>query len=487
MVDGQTMAKLGTTIPARPHMTQYPANGTTLVNADDNTRYRVAGNAPLPLAGDHHRRGHHRLADARAERDRDRRAAAPRRRARPTAPSSPPAAPSTGWPAAPRSSSPTAPCSATAPGAVTVDPATISGLGGGRLLAAPKDGTVLRGLPSNTLWEVVGGIRRQTFVNVAGVSVDDGALNGIPLPSAPPTPSAPAPVAAFAPVISTGYTVNRTGTRLTSLKVRDAPVGSKVAVACNSRSRGCPYRSKSYAVASLRTRSVLGSFRNKRLRSKAVVTVKVTSPAGAVKVMTITCALEPAARSAPTAAPRPAPSSASAEVSAFDVYISVDVEADGPIPLVHSLSSLGASVAGRYDGKAFTRADPTEQTFYAELQPISDEFDPEAAAVAGLDREALKRGGEEPVAAMTRFAEWVREVAAEGRPVFVAYPASFDWTWVSIYLAKFAPGEPVRLLGRAGHEDHVRRQGGRADRQGGQAGDAAGAAVDPPAHPQRPR
>lgn len=134
-------------------------------------------------------------------------------------------------------------------------------------------------------------------------------------------------------------------------------------------------------------------------------------------------------------------------MSAFDVYISVDVEADGPIPLVHSLSSLGASVAGRYDGKQFTRTDPTEQTFYAELQPISDAFDEQAAAVAGLDRAELQRAGEEPVTAMTRFAEWVREVAAEGRPVFVAYPASFDWTWVSIYLAKFAPENPFGFSG----------------------------------------
>ena len=83
-------------------------------------------------------------------------------------------------------------------------------------------------------------------------------------------------------------------------------------------------------------------------------------------------------------------------MSAFDVYISVDVEADGPIPLVHSLSSLGAAVAGRFDGTAFTRADPTEQTFYAELQPVSDEFDAQAAAVAGLDRERLQREGETP-------------------------------------------------------------------------------------------
>ena len=170
-------------------------------------------------------------------------------------------------------------------GAVAVDPATISGLAGGRLLAAPKDGTVLRGLPSNTLWEIVGGIRRQTFVNVAGVSVDDGATRRHPAALGPAGPGRARPELRAGDLDRLHRLPQ--GTRLTSLKVRDAPVGSKVAVACNSRKRGCPYRGKSYAVASLRTRSVLGKLRNRRLKSRAVVTVKVTSPLGAVKVVTI--------------------------------------------------------------------------------------------------------------------------------------------------------------------------------------------------------
>ena len=130
-----------------------------------------------------------------------------------------------------------------------------------------------------------------------------------------------------------------------------------------------------------------------------------------------------------------------------DVYVSVDIEADGRIPLVHSMSSIGAAVAGRFDGHEFTRADPTAQTFYAELQPVSDEYDPRAAAVAGLDREVLRRDGEPPEAAMRRFAAWVGDVAGAGRPVFVAYPASFDWTWVSIYLDRFAGENPFGFSG----------------------------------------
>ena len=48
---------------------------------------------------------------------------------------------------------------------------------------------------------------------------------------------------------------------------------------------------------------------------------------------------------------------------------------------------------------------------------------------------------------MTRFAQWVREIAGEGRPVFIAYPASFDWNWVSTYLARYAPENPFGFSG----------------------------------------
>ncbi len=123
-----------------------------------------------------------------------------------------------------------------------------------------------------------------------------------------------------------------------------------------------------------------------------------------------------------------------------DVYFSVDVEADGPVPLVHSMLSLGACVAATYDGRRFVRADPTARTFYAELRPVGDEFVPEALAVSGLDRDRLATEGEPPEQAMTRFARWVEQAADGGRPVLVAYPASYDWPWVSAYLGRFAPG-----------------------------------------------
>ena len=50
MIDGQTMAKLGTYTPATPRMRQFPPDGVVVVNGDDNQHYRFAGGAPLPIA-----------------------------------------------------------------------------------------------------------------------------------------------------------------------------------------------------------------------------------------------------------------------------------------------------------------------------------------------------------------------------------------------------------------------------------------------------
>ncbi len=126
-----------------------------------------------------------------------------------------------------------------------------------------------------------------------------------------------------------------------------------------------------------------------------------------------------------------------------DLYVSADVETDGPMPGVYSLLSFGFAVVGRYDGESFQRADPREHSFYRELRPISDEFDPEALAINGLDRTRLEREGMEPAQAMTEASEWVRGLSDGHRPVLVAYPVAYDWAFLYWYFERFAPdGSP---------------------------------------------
>jgi hypothetical protein len=124
----------------------------------------------------------------------------------------------------------------------------------------------------------------------------------------------------------------------------------------------------------------------------------------------------------------------------YDVYFSADVETDGPIPGRFSMLSFGLAVAGRFDGESFVRTDPRAQTFYREVKPISPDFDPEAAAVSGLDREQLKISGAAPEQAMDDAAQWIQEVAGEGTPILVAFPLSFDWSFLYWYFVAFATG-----------------------------------------------
>ncbi|MGQ4382602.1 exonuclease [Streptomyces sp. SAS_270] len=123
-----------------------------------------------------------------------------------------------------------------------------------------------------------------------------------------------------------------------------------------------------------------------------------------------------------------------------EFYVSADVEADGPVPGPYSMSSFGLAVAGVRDGVTFQAVEPAERTFYAELKPISEAYDPEALAVGGLDRGRLVREGQEPAQAMDAAADWLATVSGElgAAPVFVAYPLGYDWMWMYWYFMQFA-------------------------------------------------
>lgn len=84
-----------------------------------------------------------------------------------------------------------------------------------------------------------------------------------------------------------------------------------------------------------------------------------------------------------------------------ELLISLDLEADGPIPGTedYSMNSLGACLV-EYPNEAF----------YIELKPISEKFDVEALAVSGLDRDLLKINGVLPEIAMQLFETWVENM-----------------------------------------------------------------------------
>jgi DNA polymerase III epsilon subunit-like protein len=119
-----------------------------------------------------------------------------------------------------------------------------------------------------------------------------------------------------------------------------------------------------------------------------------------------------------------------------DVFVSVDIEADGPIPGDYSMLSLGAAVVGRPD-----------LTFYREIQPISRQFVPEALAVSGLDRDKLAEDGADPRTAMEELAAFLAGASRGTRPVFVGFNATFDWMFVNWYFIHFTGKNPFGISG----------------------------------------
>jgi DNA polymerase III epsilon subunit-like protein len=116
----------------------------------------------------------------------------------------------------------------------------------------------------------------------------------------------------------------------------------------------------------------------------------------------------------------------------LEACISVDVETAGPNPGQYSLLSIGACMV----------CDPG-RTFYAELQPVNEAFEPKALRISGLSLEKLAERGLPPAEAMARFETWVKEQVPEGRrPVFVAFNAPFDWMFVNDYFHRYIGRNP---------------------------------------------
>lgn len=117
-----------------------------------------------------------------------------------------------------------------------------------------------------------------------------------------------------------------------------------------------------------------------------------------------------------------------------EVFISVDIEASGPIPGEYSLLSIGACDAYR-----------PENGFSCLVKPTSDNAVPEALAVTGLSLDKLRLEGEAPSDAMAKFADWVSDCSGLGTPVFVGLNAGFDWSFINYYFIRYHGSNPFGI------------------------------------------
>lgn len=118
-----------------------------------------------------------------------------------------------------------------------------------------------------------------------------------------------------------------------------------------------------------------------------------------------------------------------------EIYFSVDIETDGPIPSEFSMLSIGAG--------AFTESGELIATFERNLERLDGaRQDPDTMAWWATQPEAweaCRTNLVHPKDAMKDLTTWVETVERQSgaKAVFLAYPAGFDFTFVYWYLVKF--------------------------------------------------
>ncbi len=119
-----------------------------------------------------------------------------------------------------------------------------------------------------------------------------------------------------------------------------------------------------------------------------------------------------------------------------EIYISTDIEADGPIPGPYSMLSFGSA--------AFKRDKTLIGTFTANLKPLPGAIqDPDTMkwwTTQPKAWEECQKNTQDPESAMKEYVAWLKRIP--GKPVFVGYPVTFDFMFVYWYIMKFAGESP---------------------------------------------
>jgi hypothetical protein len=119
-----------------------------------------------------------------------------------------------------------------------------------------------------------------------------------------------------------------------------------------------------------------------------------------------------------------------------ELYVSTDVEVDGPIPGPYSMLSFG-SAAYRADKTLIsTYAANLEALPGASKHPDTMAWWAERPEVWAASRTDLR----DPAEAMGDYVNWLDSLP--GKPVFVGYPAAFDFLFVYWYLIRFVGRSP---------------------------------------------
>ena len=127
-----------------------------------------------------------------------------------------------------------------------------------------------------------------------------------------------------------------------------------------------------------------------------------------------------------------------------ELFVSVDIEADGRIPGRNSMLSFGSA--------AFTLDKELVGFYSANLETLPGaEGDPETMEWWRSQPEAWAACRQDPVDPAQAMPDYVEHLAslkaAHGRPTFIGYPVAFDFGWMNWYLHRFAGRNPFGISG----------------------------------------
>lgn len=122
-----------------------------------------------------------------------------------------------------------------------------------------------------------------------------------------------------------------------------------------------------------------------------------------------------------------------------EIYVSTDVETDGPCPGLNSMLSFGSVALTIKDDKCYQLG-----TFYKNLNLLPG-ANPDKSTMnfwkSNKDAYNLTRVDTvDPLVAIQEYHSWLTSLP--GKPVFVGYPAGFDFTFIYYYLHRFAGDSP---------------------------------------------
>ena len=123
-----------------------------------------------------------------------------------------------------------------------------------------------------------------------------------------------------------------------------------------------------------------------------------------------------------------------------EIYCMTDIEADGKFPGFSSMLSFATA--------AFDLDKNLIGTYSANLQLLSEPAEPDPDTMKfWSETEANKKAyqatrvnPQAPAVVMERYAAWLRQLP--GTPIFVGYPAAYDFKWIDYYAIRYLGHNP---------------------------------------------